>query len=73
MRLDDTPMKTLKSQSRLRPPYNERIKEITKEEYNNKNIRDVIDRYAYHFRDSPLGTVYDNNTIDLRQQHFQKY
>ena len=38
----------------------------------NKNIRDVIDRNAYYFRDSPLGTVYDNNTVDLRQQHFQK-
>ena len=48
------------------------IKEITKEEYKNKNIRDVIDRNAYYFRDSPLGTVYDNNTVDLRQQHFQK-
>ena len=35
------------------------------------NIRDVIDRNAYYFRDSPLGTVYDNNTVDLRQQHFQ--
>ena len=65
-------MKTLKSQLRLRPSYNELIKEITKEEYKNKNIRDVIDRNAYYFRDSPLGTVYDNNTVDLRQQHFQK-
>ena len=65
-------MKTLKSQLRLRPSYNELIKEITKEEYKNKNIRDVIDRSAYYFRDSPLGTVYDNNTVDLRQQHFQK-
>ena len=65
-------MKTLKSQFRLRPSYNELIKEITKEEYKNKNIRDVIDRNAYYFRDSPLGTVYDNNTVDLRQQHFQK-
>ena len=64
-------MKTLKSQLRLRPSYNELIKEITKEEYKNKNIRDVIDRNAYYFRDSPLGTVYDNNTVDLRQQHFQ--
>ena len=73
MRLDDTPMKTLKSQSRLRPPYNERIKEITKEEYNNKNIRDVINRYAYQPRENPPGTAQDNNTIDLRQQHFQKY
>ena len=65
-------MKTLKSQLRLRPSYNELIKEITKEEYKNMNIRDVIDRNAYYFRDSPLGTVYDNNTVDLRQQHFQK-
>ena len=65
-------MKPLKSQLRLRPSYNELIKEITKEEYKNKNIRDVIDRNAYYFRDSPLGTVYDNNTVDLRQQHFQK-
>ena len=65
-------MKTLKSQLRLRPSYNELIKEITKEEYKNKNIRDVIDRNADYFRDSPLGTVYDNNTVDLRQQHFQK-
>ena len=65
-------MKTLKSQLRLRPSYNELIKEITKEEYKTKNIRDVIDRNAYYFRDSPLGTVYDNNTVDLRQQHFQK-
>ena len=65
-------MKTLKSQLRLRPSYNELIKEITKEEYKNKNIRDVIDRNAYYFRDSPLGTVYDNNTVDLRQQHQQK-
>ena len=72
MRLDDTQMKTLKSQLRLRPSYNELIKEITKEEYKNKNIRDVIDRNAYYFRDSPLGTVYDNNTVDLRQQHFKK-
>ena len=72
MRLDDIQMKTLKSQLRLRPSYNELIKEITKEEYKNKNIRDVIDRNAYYFRDSPLGTVYDNNTVDLRQQHFQK-
>ena len=72
MRLDDKQMKTLKSQLRLRPSYNELIKEITKEEYKNKNIRDVIDRNAYYFRDSPLGTVYDNNTVDLRQQHFQK-
>ena len=65
-------MKTLKSQLRLRPSYNELIKEITKEEYKNKNIRDVIDRNAYYLRDSPLGTVYDNNTVDLRQQHFKK-
>ena len=72
MRLDDAQMKTLKSQLRLRPSYNELIKEITKEEYKNKNIRDVIDRNAYYFRDSPLGTVYDNNTVDLRQQRFQK-
>ena len=72
MRLDDTQMKTLKSQLRLRPSYNELIKEITKEEYKNKSIRDVIDRNAYYFRDSPLGTVYDNNTVDLRQQHFKK-
>ena len=72
MRLDDKQMKTLKSQLRLRPSYNELINEITKEEYKNKNIRDVIDRNAYYFRDSPLGTVYDNNTVDLRQQHFQK-
>ena len=72
MRLDDKQMKTLKSQLRLRPSYNELIKEITKEEYKNKNIRHVIDRNAYYFRDSPLGTVYDNNTVDLRQQHFQK-
>ena len=72
MRLDDMQMKTLKSQLRLRPSYNELIKEITKEEYKNKNIRDVIDRNAYYFRDSPLGRVYDNNTVDLRQQHFQK-
>ena len=72
MRLDNVQMKTLKSQLRLRPSYNELIKEITKEEYKNKNIRDVIDRNAYYFRDSPLGTVYDNNTVDLRQQHFQK-
>ena len=72
MRLDNTQMKTLKSQLRLRPSYDELIKEITKEEFKNKNIRDVIDRNAYYFRDSPLGTVYDNNTVDLRQQHFQK-
>ena len=72
MRLENAQMKTLKSQLRLRPSYNELIKEITKEEYKNKNIRDVIDRNAYYFRDSPLGTVYDNNTVDLRQQHFQK-
>ena len=72
MRLDNEQMKTLKSQLRLRPSYNELIKEITKEEYKNKNIRDVIDRNAYYFRDSPLGTVYDNNTVDLRQQHFKK-
>ena len=72
MRLDNAQMKTLKSQLRLRPSYNELIKEITKEDYKNKNIRDVIDRNAYYFRDSPLGTVYDNNTVDLRQQHFQK-
>ena len=72
MRLDNEQMKTLKSQLRLRPSYNELIKEITKEEYKNKNIRDVIDRNAYYFRDSPLGTVYDNNTVDLRQQRFQK-
>ena len=65
-------MKTLKSQLRLSPSYNELIKEITKEEYKNKNERDVIDRNAFYFRDSPLGTVYDNNTVDLRQQHFQK-
>ena len=68
MRLDNAQMKTLKPQLRLRPSYNELIKEITKEEYKNKNIRDVIDRNAYYFRDSPLGTVYDNNTVDLRQQ-----
>ena len=72
MRLDNTQMKTLKSQLRLRPSYNELMKEITKEEYKNKNIRDVIDRNAYYFRDSPLGTVYDNSTVDLRQQHVQK-
>ena len=72
MRLDNEQMKTLKSQLRLRPSYNELIKEVTKEEYKNKNIRDVIDRNAYYFRDSPLGTVYDNNTVDLRQQRFQK-
>ena len=72
MRLDNTQIKTLKSQLRLRPSYNELIKEIAKEEHKNKNIRDVIDRNAYYFRDSPLGTVYGNNTVDLRQQHFQK-
>ena len=68
MRLDNAQMKTLKSQLRLRESYNEPIKEITKEEYKNMNIRDVIDRNAYYFRDSP---VYDNNTVDFRQQHFQ--
>ena len=67
MRLDNTQMKTLKSQVRLRPSYNELIKEITKEEYKNQNIRDVIDRSAYYFRDSPLGTVYDNNTVETEQ------
>ena len=72
MRLENAQMKTPKSQLRLRASYNELIKEITKEEYQNKNIRDVIDRNAYYFRDSPLGTVYDNNTVDLGQQHFQK-
>ena len=72
MRLDNAQIKTLKSQLRLRPSYNELIKEITKEEYRNNNIRDVIDRNAYYSRDSPLGTVYDNNTVELRQQHFQK-
>ena len=72
MTLENAQMKTLKSQLRLRPSYNELIKEITKEEYENKHIRDVIDRNAYYFCDSPLGTVYDNNTVDLRQQHFQK-
>ena len=72
MRLDNAQMKTLQSQLRLRPSYNELIKEITKEEFKNKNIRDVIDRNAYYFRDSPLGTIYDNNTVDLRQQHFRK-
>ena len=65
-------MKMQKYQLRLRPSYNEFFKkEITKEEYKNKNIRDVIDRNAYYFRGSPLGTVYDNNTVGLRQQHFQ--
>ena len=72
MRLDNAQMKALNSQLRLRPSYSELIKEITKEEYRNKNARDVIDRNAYYFRDSPLGTVHDNNTVDLRQQHFQK-
>ena len=72
MRLDNAQMKTLISELRLRLSYHELIKEITKEEYKNKNIRDVIDRNAYYFRDSPLGTVYDNNTVDLRQQHFKK-
>ena len=71
MRLDNAQMKTLNSQLRLRPSYSELIKEITKEEYKHKNTRDVIDRNAYYFRDSPLGTVYDNNTVELRQQHFQ--
>ena len=37
MRLDNAQMKTLKSQLRLRPSYNELIKEITKEEYKNNN------------------------------------
>ena len=72
MRLDNAQLKTLKSLLRLRPSYNELIKEITKEEYKNKNIRDVVDKNAYSFRDSPLGTVYGNNTVDLRQQRFQK-
>ena len=72
MRLDNEQMKTLKSQLRLRPSYNELIKEITKEEFKNKNTRHVIDRNAYYFRDSPLGTVYDNNAVGLRQKHFKK-
>ena len=72
MTLDNTQMKTIKPQLRLRPSYNELMKEITKQEYKNKNIRNVIDRNDYYFRDSPLGTVYGNNTVDLRQQHFQK-
>ena len=46
MRLDNTQMKTPKSQLRLRPSYNEFIKEIIKEEYKNPNIRDEIDRNA---------------------------
>ena len=72
MRLDKAQMKTLKSQLRLRPSYNELIKDITKEEFKNQNIRNVIDRHAYYFRDSPLGTVYDNNTVGLRQRHFKE-
>ena len=69
MRLDNTQMKLLQSQLRLRPSYNELIKEIEKEGYNNKHRRDVIDRNAYYFRDSPLGTVYDNNTVDLNRDN----
>ena len=44
MRLDNTQMKTLKSQLRVRPAYNELIKEITKEEYYKNCKRGVIDR-----------------------------
>lgn len=72
MRIEDKQLKMLKSELRLKPSYNELINEITKEEYKSKNIRDVFDRNAYYFRDSPLGTIYDNNTVDLRQQQFQK-
>lgn len=72
MRIDDKQMKMVKGELRLHPSYNELIKEISKETYKNKNIRDVIDRNAYDFRDSPLGSIYDNNTVDMRQQQFKQ-
>ena len=56
-------MKTLKSQLRLRPSYNELVKEITKEKYKHKNTRDVTHRNADYFRGSPLGTAYENKTV----------
>ena len=55
-------MKTLISQSRLRPSYNELINEITKEEYKHKNIRDVFDRSAYY-----IGIVYQAQFMIIMQ------
>ena len=60
------------------PTYAELIKEIDKDKFKTKEIRDVFDRNAWYFHASPLGGVLrdgvSNSNIhpaDLQQQNFQ--
>ena len=60
------------------PTYAELIKEIDKDKFKTKEIRDVFDRNAWYFHESPLGGVLrdgvSNSNIhpaDLQQQNFK--
>ena len=56
--------------------YAELIKEIDKEKFKTKEIRDVFDRNAWYFHESPLGGVLRDGVsnmppADLQQQNFK--
>ncbi len=59
------------------PTYAELIKEIDKDKFKTKEIRDVFDRNAWYFHESPLGGVLrddvsgNSHPADLQQQNFQ--
>ena len=60
------------------PTYAELIKEIDKDKFKTKEIRDVFDRNAWYFHESPLGGVLRDGVsnsnmhpADLQQQNFQ--
>ena len=58
------------------PTYAELIKEIDKEKFKTKEIRDVFDRNAWYFHESPLGGVLRDGVsnmhpADLQQQNFK--
>ena len=58
------------------PTYAELIKEIDKEKFKTKEIRDVFDRNAWCFHESPLGGVLRDGVsnmhpADLQQQNFK--
>ena len=58
------------------PTYAELIKEIDKDKFKTKEIRDVFDRNAWYFHESPLGGVLRDGVsnmhpADLQQQNFK--
>ena len=58
------------------PTYAELIKEIDKDKFKTKEIRNVFDRNAWYFHESPLGGALRDNVssihpADLQQQNFK--